>query len=165
MRLYTAQAASVSRSVLIPRSQDTIWFHLTTVWVASYSTPYRPNAPNGKIKNLTPQALGTNLFIRESNQHYLFIIRCGVTYGQVFHGKNLSGKASRTLDQNKNYRDSILIGQPVIDAHSNPHLWSVFSILVIPVEGAPFTLAFGLRDARIQEIADYLNPPANYCKK
>ena len=76
------------------------------------------------------------LIVSEVKVHFRFIIRGGVAFGEVYHGKDLKPEASFTLDNEPEYRDKILIGQPMIDAHDMEKLAPPFGISIHPSANA-----------------------------
>jgi hypothetical protein len=56
-------------------------------------------------------------FLEEKKQHFRFVVKGGIAYGQVYHGKNVSEEASDILGSNKDYRDNILLGLPMVQAN------------------------------------------------
>lgn len=58
-----------------------------------------------------------NLFNEENKNSFRFIIKGAIAKGDVYHGCNLDYKAAFTLGDNKEYRDKIMLGLPMIQAH------------------------------------------------
>jgi hypothetical protein len=52
-----------------------------------------------------------------ANNHHRFVIRGALAYGPVVHGNTVPAVASQTLGANANYRDQILLGMPIVQAH------------------------------------------------
>jgi hypothetical protein len=60
------------------------------------------------------------VFLEDSDKPQLqFLIKGAVSFGDIYHGRMLKVEAAKRLDENQQYRDSILIGQPVVDAHQS----------------------------------------------
>lgn len=57
-------------------------------------------------------------FVRTTNNAFRFMIRGGVSYGPVYHGKDLKPEADWYLAEHADIRDAIVIGRPVLDAYS-----------------------------------------------
>jgi len=56
-------------------------------------------------------------FNDQPNNMYRFVIRGGLAFGPVVHGRTLPAPASNTLAANAAYRDHILLGIPMVQAH------------------------------------------------
>lgn len=83
-------------------------------------------------------------FNQEANQMYQLIIRGCLAFGPTIHGRAVPDDASNDLANNKAYRDSILLGLPMVQAHSNEASAPPFGIFVhesarsfSPAEDAP----------------------------
>lgn len=57
------------------------------------------------------------MIIYEEYPHFRFLIRGGISFGEVYHGRDLEEGASDILYCNPQYKNAILLGQPMIDAH------------------------------------------------
>ncbi|NOZ23991.1 MAG: hypothetical protein GXP25_23180 [Planctomycetes bacterium] len=55
-------------------------------------------------------------FVSTRDIHHRFVIKCAIAYGPVLHGQSVPPEANFTLDNNQAYRDSILLGMPMIQA-------------------------------------------------
>jgi hypothetical protein len=69
-------------------------------------------------------------FISESQQQHRFIIRGGLAFGPVYHGRDVSPQASTVLAQQQDYRRSILLGMPMVQAHLGEREAPPFGIYV-----------------------------------
>ena len=69
-------------------------------------------------------------FSNEQNQERKFIIRAGLAFGPTIHGSRLSQQASPTLHNNMNYRSSILLGLPMVQAHLGERSAPPFGVFV-----------------------------------
>lgn len=57
------------------------------------------------------------LNIKESEIYFAFVIRGGIAFGPVYHGRNLKREACFILDDNSSYRNMIMLGEPMINAY------------------------------------------------
>jgi hypothetical protein len=66
-----------------------------------------------------------------TNEHppHRFIIRGGLAFGPVIHGRNC-GKCAPELKADENYRNAILLGTPMVQAHIAEHSAPPFGIFV-----------------------------------
>lgn len=69
-------------------------------------------------------------FIQETNMQHRFIIRGALAFGPVIHGGNVPQAASATLHGNQVYRDSLLLGLPMVQANTYERLAPPFGIYV-----------------------------------
>ena len=68
-----------------------------------------------------------------SNQaaiRHRFIIRGGLAFGPVIHGRSVPEQASRTMHNNDVYRNSLLLGLPMVQANASERLAPPFGIFV-----------------------------------
>jgi len=57
-------------------------------------------------------------FVKDANAPgFQFIIKGGISYGQLFHGRSLQASCSPVLAQYPNHRDAIVLGTPVVRAN------------------------------------------------
>lgn len=56
-------------------------------------------------------------FNTTADNQFRFIVRGGLAFGQVYHGSAVPAAASTTLAANAAYRDCILLGMPMVQAH------------------------------------------------
>lgn len=59
-----------------------------------------------------------------------FIIRAGLAFGPAIHGRNVQNQASNTLADHAAYRDSILLGLPMVQAHLSEQSAPPFGVFV-----------------------------------
>jgi hypothetical protein len=59
-----------------------------------------------------------------------FIIRGGLAFGPSVHGRNVPPQASHTLSNNAHYRDSVLLGLPMVQAHLSESSAPPFGVFV-----------------------------------
>lgn len=69
-------------------------------------------------------------FIAEKHALHRFLLRGGLAYGPVIHGAGIGAEASDTLAANVQYRDAILLGMPMVQAHQIESLAPPFGIAV-----------------------------------
>lgn len=84
-------------------------------------------------------------FLNEITPFHRFLVRGAVAYGPVYHGVDLPPKATFTMDNNRNIRDAILIGLPMVQANIAESEAAPFGIAVhdsarafAPVNETPF---------------------------
>jgi hypothetical protein len=53
----------------------------------------------------------------EETQHFRFIIRGAIAYGEIYHGRDVDDSGADRLAENRDYRASIFLGKPVVNAH------------------------------------------------
>lgn len=68
-------------------------------------------------------------FSQTLEHEHQFLIKGAIAFGPVIHGSSVKG-ASRALDDNSIYRDSILLGMPMVLAHLNEPSAPPFGIAV-----------------------------------
>jgi hypothetical protein len=56
-------------------------------------------------------------FCNERQQLYRFMVRGGLAFGPTVHGRSIPSDASRALAGKEWYRNSILLGMPMVQAH------------------------------------------------
>ncbi|WP_337995862.1 hypothetical protein [Oleispirillum naphthae] len=77
-------------------------------------------------------------FSNEPKEIYKFIIRCSLAFGPVIHGKDIPDsafqKTAGTIDKNNwiemKYRESILLGIPMIQAHQSERHAPPFGVFI-----------------------------------
>ena len=69
-------------------------------------------------------------FIREPNMHHRFLVKGALAFGPVIHGSAIPQPASATLYGNPVYRDSLLLGLPMVQANACERLAPPFGIYV-----------------------------------
>ena len=69
-------------------------------------------------------------FNNSTQQIYRFSVRGCLAYGPTIHGRDVHDSASRELAREVAYRNSILLGMPVVQAHSNESQAPPFGIFV-----------------------------------
>jgi len=57
-------------------------------------------------------------FVNETEPLHRFIIRGAIAFGPVIHGGQVSPSASNIFQSNVSYKDSILLGLPMVQAHT-----------------------------------------------
>ena len=73
--------------------------------------------------------IGT-LLVATNDDRHRFLVRAGVAFGPVIHGSSLNQLVSTTLHNNPDYRDSILLGMPMVQAHLGESKAPPFGIYV-----------------------------------
>jgi len=57
------------------------------------------------------------IFSRERVADFRFIVRGAIAYGDVYHGREIRDDASKRLAEKPDYRASIMLGPPIVDAN------------------------------------------------
>lgn len=52
-----------------------------------------------------------------TKDQHRFMVRGGLAFGPIYHGSDINQNASQTLYENSPYRDSLLMGMPMIQAY------------------------------------------------
>ena len=68
-------------------------------------------------------------FVSENIEHR-FLIKGALAYGPVIHGDNVPDVACPVLSQNANYRASILLGLPMVNAFKSENLAPPFGVYI-----------------------------------
>lgn len=71
-----------------------------------------------------------NSFISESENYHRFLIRASVAYGPVIHGDSVATNISNSLSSNENYKNSLLLGLPMIQAYTSEQKAPPFGVLI-----------------------------------
>ena len=69
-------------------------------------------------------------FIQETNMQHRFVVKGALAFGPVIHGRAIPQAASATLHGNQVYRDLLLLGLPMVQAHTCERLAPPFGIFV-----------------------------------
>lgn len=69
-------------------------------------------------------------FTEEDKPEHRFVIRAAVAYGPVIHGSAIPNEASKDFRDNPEYRGSILLGMPMVQAHISERQAPPFGIYV-----------------------------------
>lgn len=69
-------------------------------------------------------------FLREKTPWFRFLVRGCIAYGPLVDGKDIQPDASHSLAANPKYRDSILIGMPLVQAYRGERESPPFGIFV-----------------------------------
>lgn len=75
------------------------------------------------------RSLGT-LFIEEELFKHQFLVKASVAYGPIIHGSNIDEKINRQLKNAKEYKESLLLGFPMIQAYSGESKAPPFGVYV-----------------------------------
>ena len=116
-----------------------------------------------------------DMFVCESEPKHRFVVRAGVAHGQVVHGDSLPSGISDTLDLNTRQRDSIILGEAIIDAFSAEHSAPPFGVAVqdsvvgldtVDIDGVPTWAWFtGTWDALAADLRGGLDDYFDWCSK
>lgn len=69
-------------------------------------------------------------FTQTVDLNHRFMIRGGLAFGPVIHGANVPEQASPVLNENQEYRQAILLGMPMVQAHLSESSAPPFGIAV-----------------------------------
>ena len=69
-------------------------------------------------------------FTQTADSNHRFMIRGGLAFGPVIHGANVAERASPVLHQNQEYRQAILLGMPMVQAHLSESSAPPFGVAV-----------------------------------
>lgn len=69
-------------------------------------------------------------FVEAGDHSHRLVIRGGIAFGPVYHGHALGAQASQVLAQHAAYRDHILLGLPMVQAHLSEALAPPFGLFV-----------------------------------
>jgi hypothetical protein len=88
----------------------------------------------------------TDNFSKEDDQFHKFMVRAAVAYGPVVHGRGITDEVTTDFTQNTEYRNSLMIGIPMIQAYECEHKAAPFGIFIhesarafAPAGQLPFT--------------------------
>lgn len=70
------------------------------------------------------------LFVTTPDNHHRFLVKAALAYGPVLCGQDVPAQANTTLSQNLNYRDSLLLGMPVVQAYLGERSAPPFGVFV-----------------------------------
>jgi hypothetical protein len=69
-------------------------------------------------------------FISEDEHRHRFVVRGGMAYGPTIKGAGVSAEASPTVGANPDYAKTVLLGMPVIQAHTGDRDAPPFGVFV-----------------------------------
>ena len=72
----------------------------------------------------------SDLFLKESNSSYLYLVRGSLAFGEVIHGHNVPYEASKAFEMSLGYKDNILLGSAMIAAYDGESLAAPFGIYI-----------------------------------
>ena len=72
----------------------------------------------------------SQLFLKENDFSYLYLIRGSVAYGEIIHGHNVPYEASKAFESNIGYKDQILLGSAMILAYDGEGKAAPFGVYV-----------------------------------
>ncbi|MCP4650481.1 MAG: hypothetical protein GY853_10435 [PVC group bacterium] len=59
----------------------------------------------------------SHAFLSDKKKHiFQYLIKASVAYGKIYHGKDIEQGSADRLDENPNYKDSLILGKPVLEA-------------------------------------------------
>lgn len=70
------------------------------------------------------------VFMDEPASKHLFIPRGAISYGEVFHGREIPDDASKVFSEYKDYKKRLLIGSPMIKAYQLERAASPFGVFI-----------------------------------
>ena len=75
-----------------------------------------------------------NLFLSENDFHHQFLVKASIAYGPVIHGKDIDNSVNANLAADESYKNSLLIGLPMIQAlrENKKHLLLVCLSMSLP---------------------------------
>lgn len=62
------------------------------------------------------------MFIGETKNEYKFLFKASLAYGPIIHGRDIPDETNRQFIEVPGYKDSILIGLPMIQAFTHEKL-------------------------------------------
>ena len=71
-----------------------------------------------------------NVFINEASMEHRFLAKGALAFGPLIHGNAIPNAASPALHGNQQYRDSLLLGMPMVQANTCERLAPPFGIYV-----------------------------------
>ena len=83
-----------------------------------------------------------DVFISEKDIGHRFMIRAGLSYGPIIHGKNIPKECNNIITDNSDYMGSLLLGMPVIRANQAEKKASPFGIFcdeTVRIQGKAFS--------------------------
>lgn len=72
------------------------------------------------------------LFRGENQNHFRFVIREAVSFGGIYHGRDIGEEGAKRLEENPTYKSSICLGMPIIDAYKTEQQAPPFGLAVHP---------------------------------
>jgi len=72
----------------------------------------------------------TTMFIEETEIMHKFFIKASLAYGPIIHGNALPDKANYEFKKHQEYKNSILLGLPMVQAFKNESLAPPFGVFV-----------------------------------
>jgi len=95
--------------------QDNENIILYPIMDGAYIVTDSQSALHGYLSTVISNLAATNLD-HDKNDVPNFAIRASIAYGPIIHGKNIPSDSNWVLSENAQYRDSLLIGLPMIQA-------------------------------------------------
>lgn len=69
-------------------------------------------------------------FCKEENEKHLYVIKGALAYGSVYHGRDLPSTCNKIFDHHGEYKQSILLGMPIIQAFLGEKVAPPFGIYI-----------------------------------
>lgn len=80
-----------------------------------YATAKSRQILEGFLRSVLKQCATT--FAAEKNMGFRFVVRGAIAFGHVYHGSEVADAGSKRLTENPNYRASLVLGPPIVDAN------------------------------------------------
>lgn len=71
-----------------------------------------------------------NLFLSENDFHHQFLVKASIAYGPVIHGKDIDNSVNANLAADESYKNSLLIGLPMIQAITGEQKAPPFGVFI-----------------------------------
>lgn len=71
-----------------------------------------------------------NLFLSENDFHHQFLVKASIAYGPVIHGKDIDNSVNANLAADESYKNSLLIGLPMIQAITGEQKAPSFGVFI-----------------------------------
>jgi len=71
-----------------------------------------------------------DLFTNTTQNEHRFLVKCAVAFGGVIHGQNVPANVSNIFQQHQAYKDSILLGMPIVYAVQGEPRAAPFGVFV-----------------------------------
>lgn len=69
-------------------------------------------------------------FLMEKEERYCYLIKGSLAYGPIYHGKDISEECNHIFKNNKEYKNSLLLGLPMIQAFMGEKFAPPFGIYI-----------------------------------
>lgn len=71
-----------------------------------------------------------DLFLSEDSFYHQFLVKAAIAYGPVIHGKDIDDSVNNAIASDKNYKNSLLLGLPMIQAITGEQKAPPFGVYV-----------------------------------